>query len=186
MAFLYIYCMNIMLLGYGKMGKEVEQIARHRGHMIPAVVTKESDWSKTSIEQADVAIDFSHASVAPSWIRKCISGGIPVVSGTTGWLDELKILQSEVIRKEGALFYAPNFSIGVYIFKQLNQFLAEKMSQFEDYKASMVEIHHLQKKDAPSGTAIDLANDLIKTPRWIQRMVIKQQRSKTRTIFSTH
>ena len=152
--------MKIALLGYGKMGKEIEKIALQRGHEI--VLKKSSTSSFEGLERADVAIDFSIPMSAVTNITACLNAGIPIVSGTTGWLahyDEMTALCNE---KKGAFIYGSNFSLGVNIFFELNEHLAKIMTKFNQYGVSMEEIHHTQKLDAPSGTAISLANGIIK------------------------
>lgn len=155
--------MKIALLGYGTMGREIEQVALERGHDI---VFKSS--SKTSAEDliaglknAEVAIDFSTPESAKELISTAITVGIPVVSGTTGWLshwDEINALRAD---KKGALFYASNFSLGVNLFFALNKRMAELMNGHEEYDVHMTETHHTRKKDAPSGTAIILATQIM-------------------------
>lgn len=151
--------MNIALLGYGKMGQTIEQIAVKRGHTIVLKVDK--DDSNYDITKADVAIDFSIPSVAFNNISLCIENNIPVVSGTTGWLDNYDKAVALCHDKKGAFIYASNYSLGVNIFFELNKTLAKMMSNLKQYNVSMEEIHHTQKLDAPSGTAISLANDII-------------------------
>ncbi len=152
--------MNIALFGYGKMGKTVEKIAVNRHHKIVAIVDK--DFSKGDITDADVAIDFSIPDVAYDNITTAIKNNVAVVSGTTGWLSKYNEVVSYCKEQNGAFIYASNFSLGVNIFFELNKILAEMMRKFDDYKLSMEETHHSQKLDAPSGTAITLAEDIIK------------------------
>ena len=151
--------MKIALLGYGKMGKAIEQIALQRGHDI--VLRKSSDDSYDGLETADVAIDFSVPTSAVVNITTCLNAGIPIVSGTTGWLEDCEIMTKLCKEKNGAFIYGSNFSLGVNIFFKLNVQLAKIMARFPDYKVAMEEIHHTQKLDAPSGTAITLAKDII-------------------------
>jgi len=151
--------MNIALLGYGKMGKTIEQIAKKRGHQIVLKVDK--DDYDYDITKADVAIDFSIPNVAFSNISNCINNQIPVISGTTGWLEDYNKAVALCKEKQGAFIYASNFSLGVNIFFELNKNLARMMTNLKQYKVSLEEIHHTQKLDAPSGTAISLANDII-------------------------
>ncbi len=151
--------MKIALLGYGKMGQIIEQVALSRGHEI--VLRKTGSSSFDGLDAADVAIDFSIPAAAVSNISVCLSTNIPIVSGTTGWLSEYDDMVSLCNEKKGAFIYASNFSLGVNIFFELNAYLARIMSKFDDYKVSMEEIHHTQKLDAPSGTAIILANGVI-------------------------
>ena len=150
--------MKIALLGYGRMGKTIEQIALQRGHQI---VTKAMD-DNYDITDADVAIDFSIPSAAFKNISNCINKNVPVISGTTGWLEDYDKAVALCAEKKGAFIYASNFSLGVNIFFELNNYLAKMMNTLKDYKVSMEEIHHTQKLDAPSGTAITLADAIIK------------------------
>ena len=151
--------MNIALLGYGKMGKTIEQIAINRGHKIVLTVDKDDD--NYDITKADVAIDFSIPTVAFNNISNCLNNGVPVISGTTGWLEHYDKAVALCEEKKGAFIYASNYSLGVNIFFELNKTLAKMMSTLKQYNVSMEEIHHTQKLDAPSGTAISLANDII-------------------------
>ncbi len=151
--------MKIALLGYGKMGKVIEKIALERGHEI--VLKKTSANSYNGLENADVAIDFSIPNAAVANITACLNKNIPVVSGTTGWLDSYNEMVTLCTEKNGSFIYGSNFSLGVNIFFELNRYLAELMSKFNNYKVSMEEIHHTQKLDAPSGTAISLAKGII-------------------------
>lgn len=152
--------MKIALLGYGKMGKVIERIALERGHEI--VLKKSSASTFDGIENADVAIDFSIPDVAVENISICLEKGIPVVSGTTGWLDDYQKIVDLCKAKNGAFLYGSNFSLGVNLFFELNNYLAQMMSKFKEYNVSMEEIHHTQKLDKPSGTAISLAKDILK------------------------
>ena len=151
--------MNIALLGYGKMGKTIEQIAINRGHKI--VLTVDKDDENYDITKADVAIDFSIPTVAFNNISNCLNNGVPVISGTTGGLEHYDKAVALCEEKKGAFIYASNYSLGVNIFFELNKTLAKMMSTLKQYNVSMEEIHHTQKLDAPSGTAISLANDII-------------------------
>lgn len=151
--------MKIALLGYGKMGKVIERIALERGHEI--VLRKDHDMEYEGLEKADVAIDFSVPSAAVSNISACLETNIPIISGTTGWLEHYDEMVALCKAKNGAFIYGSNFSLGVNIFFELNNYLAKMMANLEQYKVSMEEIHHTQKLDAPSGTAISLANGVI-------------------------
>src|SRR4051812_16487007 len=151
--------MKIALLGYGRMGKVIERIALERGHEI--VLRKNAGDTFDGLENADVAIDFSIPDSAVGNISACLNRNIPVVSGTTGWLEHYHNMAQLCEEKEGAFIYGSNFSLGVNIFFELNAHLATMMSNLKQYKVSMEEIHHLQKLDAPSGTAISLAKDII-------------------------
>lgn len=151
--------MKIALLGYGKMGKVIERIALERGHEI--VLRKTSSDTFQGLKDADVAIDFSVPDAALNNITTCLNEGIPVISGTTGWLENYHQMVALCEAKKGAFIYGSNFSLGVNIFFELNDYLAKIMSKFNQYKVQMEEIHHTQKLDAPSGTAITLANRII-------------------------
>jgi 4-hydroxy-tetrahydrodipicolinate reductase len=151
--------MKIALLGYGKMGKVIERIALERGHEI--VLKKGSNDSFDGLEKADVAIDFSIPSSAVTNISTCFEMGIPVVSGTTGWLEDYNKMVALCEAKNGSFIYGSNFSLGVNVFFELNAHLAKMMANLKQYNVSMEEIHHTQKLDAPSGTAISLAEGII-------------------------
>ncbi|WHT40108.1 4-hydroxy-tetrahydrodipicolinate reductase [Myroides sp. mNGS23_01] len=151
--------MNIALLGYGKMGKIIERIAIERGHSI--VYIKQREQVTGSLEQADVAIDFSVPSIAVANIKEALAVQVPVVCGTTGWLERYSEIVDFCKDKDSAFLYGSNFSLGVNIFFELNDYLAKMMRNFEQYGVSMQEIHHTQKLDAPSGTAITLAEGIL-------------------------
>lgn len=151
--------MKIALLGYGKMGKVIEQIALERGHEI--VLRKGGNDSFDGLENADIAIDFSIPTAAIANITECINRGIPVVSGTTGWLEDYPKMEKLCKEKNAAFIYGSNFSLGVNLFFEVNDYLSKMMSKFNQYTVSMEEIHHTQKLDKPSGTAISLANGII-------------------------
>jgi 4-hydroxy-tetrahydrodipicolinate reductase len=151
--------MKIALLGYGRMGKAIESIAKSRGHEIVAIIDK--DNPKDSLNGAEVAINFSVPSAAVANITHAINEGVAVVCGTTGWLDSRADIESRCTSKKGAFLYASNFSLGVNIFFALNEKLAQMMGQHKEYNASLTEIHHTQKLDAPSGTAITLAEGVL-------------------------
>jgi 4-hydroxy-tetrahydrodipicolinate reductase len=150
--------MKIALLGYGRMGKEIERIAISRGHEI---VIKKDVGAIIDITLADVAIDFSVPDSAYNNISNCIQNNVPVISGTTGWLDKYEEVVTLCNNEKGAFIYASNFSLGVNIFFELNKQLAKMMRNLEDYNISLEEIHHTKKLDAPSGTAITLAEGII-------------------------
>ena len=152
--------MKIALLGYGQMGKAIEKIAIKRGHEI--VLTVDSKTSDYDISKADIAIDFSIPSSAESNIKNCFNNNIPVISGTTGWHNQIEEITALCYQKNGAFITATNFSLGVHLFFELNEQLAKMMSALNDYTISIEEIHHTKKLDAPSGTAITLAEGIIK------------------------
>lgn len=151
--------MKIALLGYGKMGKVIEKIALERGHEI--VLKKGSQNNFEGLLEADIAIDFSLPHVAVENITECLNNNIAVVSGTTGWLEHYNTIVQLCEEKNGSFIYGSNFSLGVNIFFELNAYLAKLMKNLGQYKVSMEEIHHTQKLDAPSGTAITLAKGII-------------------------
>jgi 4-hydroxy-tetrahydrodipicolinate reductase len=155
--------MKIALIGYGKMGKAIESIAVERGHeiVLKIDITNLADFTKERLQLADVAIEFTGQHSAYDNICACIDAGIPVVSGSTGWLTELKKVENKCAQKNGALLYASNFSIGVNLFFELNQHLAKLMNGYPLYDVSIEEIHHTEKKDAPSGTAITIAEQVL-------------------------
>ncbi|NNG10298.1 MAG: 4-hydroxy-tetrahydrodipicolinate reductase [Arenibacter sp.] len=151
--------MNIALFGYGKMGKMIEQIALKRNHTIVAKV--DVDTTEINYSEIDVAIDFSMPNAAYGNIKNCLEHNIPVISGTTGWLQDYQNAVDLCKEKNGAFIYASNFSLGVNLFFELNSYLAKMMASLKQYNVSMEEIHHTQKLDAPSGTAITLAEGVI-------------------------
>lgn len=155
--------MKIALLGYGKMGREVEKIAIENGHSIRLIIDNANDWEEKAVQlkECDVAIEFSMPAIAIENIRKCFETGIPIVVGTTGWYDQFQQISDLCISSNNTLFYASNFSIGVNIFFDINRRLASLLEAYPMYSPSMLEIHHIQKLDAPSGTAITLANGII-------------------------
>lgn len=150
--------MKIALLGYGRMGKEIEKIALQRGHEI---VIKTSGKENYDITKADIAIDFSIPTSAYNNISNCINNKIPVISGTTGWLDKYNNIVELCNQKKAGFIYASNFSLGVNVFFELNKQLAKMMNTLNEYNISIEEVHHTKKLDAPSGTAITLANGII-------------------------
>lgn len=154
--------MKILLLGYGKMGKAIEKIALERGHEIAGRVDSK-DLSQIATSNADVAIEFSQPEAAYDNIITCLQNNIPVVCGTTGWLDKKADIEKHTAASNGTFFYASNYSIGVNLFFKLNQQLAGMMKTFDQYNVTIDETHHTEKKDAPSGTAITLAESVIQT-----------------------
>jgi len=156
--------MKIALLGYGKMGKVIERIALERGHEI--VLKKDEFNTYDGLSTADVAIDFSVPSAAVDNISAAFNANVPVVSGTTGWLEHYDEMIALCNEKKGGFISSSNFSLGVNIFFGLNEYLAKIMKQFDSYKVSMEEIHHIHKLDAPSGTAISLAQGVIENSNY--------------------
>tara|TARA_R110002072_G_scaffold1587_1_gene13223 strand:+ start:17146 stop:17847 length:702 start_codon:yes stop_codon:yes gene_type:complete len=151
--------MKIALLGYGKMGKTIERLASGKGHTV--VFKSSSNSSEGDIELADVAIEFSTPETAVANLKKCFELNIPVVSGTTGWLEHYDEIIKLCEQRNGSFLYASNFSVGVNLFFNLNRYLAKLMQPWDEYKVSIEEIHHTEKKDAPSGTAITIAEGII-------------------------
>jgi 4-hydroxy-tetrahydrodipicolinate reductase len=155
--------MQIALLGYGKMGKEIEQIALHRGHTIVLKVDEHNALTYTDeeLKRADAAIEFSIPESAYGNIQRCFRTHVPIVVGTTGWLQKMEEVKTECKETGNAFFYASNYSIGVNIFFKLNEFLARMMDKYSDYNVTLEEIHHIHKKDSPSGTGLTLANGIL-------------------------
>lgn len=153
--------MKIALLGYGKMGQAIEEIAKDRGHKIVLRASEDIDTYEIDKSEIDVAIDFSVPKAAFKNITTCFKHGIPVVSGTTGWLEDYKKAKDICEKENSAFIYASNFSLGVNVFFELNKKLAGMMKGLKDYSVEIEEIHHVQKIDAPSGTAISLAEQII-------------------------
>jgi 4-hydroxy-tetrahydrodipicolinate reductase len=155
--------MKIALIGYGKMGKTIEEIALQRGHSVKLKIDIDSMeiFTNENLQQCDVAIEFTGPHSAKENIMKCLDAGIPVVSGSTGWLDNWEEVANFCKEKNGSFLYASNFSVGVNIFFEVNKKLAQLMKGRDEYAISMEEIHHTQKKDAPSGTAITLAEHIL-------------------------
>ena len=156
--------MQIALIGYGKMGKEIEKIAISRGHEIGLIIdiNNPQDLTIENLQKCDVAIEFTVPDSAVSNYNLCFEAGIPVVSGTTGWLDKKEEVENKCKELDGTFFYSSNFSLGVNLFFEINRKLAELMADWPEYQAEMTEVHHIHKLDAPSGTAISLAEDIIK------------------------
>jgi 4-hydroxy-tetrahydrodipicolinate reductase len=165
--------MKIALLGYGKMGQVIERIALERGHEI--VLKKDENNTFDGLSNADVAIDFSVPTAAVSNISNCFQANVPVISGTTGWLENYDEVAALCNEKNGAFISSSNFSLGVNIFFEVNEYLAKIMSKFDSYKVSMEEIHHTQKLDAPSGTAISLAKGVIENSSYTNWTIEKPE-----------
>jgi 4-hydroxy-tetrahydrodipicolinate reductase len=156
--------MKNALIGYGKMGRAIEAVALRKGHEIVLKIDLDNNYELTgeNLSKAEVAIEFTGPSSAPANLRKCLNAGIPVVCGSTGWLREYDEIKQAFEKKATAFLYASNFSIGVNIFFELNKRLASLMASHPEYALHIREIHHIQKKDAPSGTAITLAEQAMK------------------------
>lgn len=165
--------MKIALIGYGKMGHQIEEIAIERGHTIVSIIdiNNASDFDSPEFKSADVAIEFSTPDSAIDNYRKCFAAHVPVVAGTTGWLDHMEEVKAACAEGKQTFFYASNYSLGVNIFFALNKHLAKIMNQYDAYNVKMEEVHHIHKLDAPSGTAITLAEGVIENierkDRWI-------------------
>lgn len=170
--------MNIALIGYGKMGHAIERIAQERGHNIVLRITtaNKNDLSATNLKQVDVAIEFTNPSSAKGNVLQCIEAGVPVVCGSTGWSAEAEIAD-EVRKHNTAYLQASNFSIGVNIFFEVNKLLAKLMNEQPAYEVTIEETHHTQKKDAPSGTAITLAEQILDNIDRKQKWVLADKRA---------
>jgi 4-hydroxy-tetrahydrodipicolinate reductase len=155
--------MKIALIGYGKMGKIIERIAKERGHEIVSIIDIDNavDFDSEAFKSADVAIEFTMPQVASANIRRAFAAGVPVVCGTTGWVENLPELKKEIQEQGSTLFWSSNFSLGVNVFMEMNKYLAKLMNRFPEYDVEMTEVHHTQKLDAPSGTAITLAEGIL-------------------------
>lgn len=173
--------MKIALIGYGKMGKIIERIALERGHEIVSVidVNNSEDFNSAAFKSADVAIEFTAPHVALGNVKRAFAAGVPVVSGTTGWTDQFPELKKEIDEKGYTLFWSSNFSLGVNIFMAVNKYLAGIMNNFPDYNVEMTEVHHTQKLDAPSGTAITLAEQILekidRKTAWVKEVETKPE-----------
>jgi len=155
--------MKIALIGYGKMGKAIETLALQQGHSIVLKINSKNPEAlqKENLQEADVAIEFSGPASAFVNVRKCLEAGVPVVCGSTGWLQHLEEAQHICRQYQNAFIWASNFSVGVNLFFQLNKYLAKLMNAHKEYEVHLEEIHHTEKKDAPSGTAITLAEQVV-------------------------
>ena len=173
--------MKIALVGYGKMGKAIEQVARERGHEIVAAISSSnlSDFTKEKLSTADVAIEFTNPHCAYANIDRCLQWDVPVVSGSTGWTEGLGALQELTKKRNGGFIYSSNFSIGVNLFFELNKKLATLMASHPEYDVLIRETHHTQKKDAPSGTAITLAEQVLekldRKLQWVNQLSDKPE-----------
>lgn len=166
--------MKIALIGYGKMGKMIEQIAKSRGHEIVSIIdiNNQEDFLSDAFASADVAIEFTSPTAAYGNYLKAFDAGVKVVSGSTGWMKDHRTDVERLCKEGNTLFWASNFSLGVAIFSAVNRYLAKIMNNFPDYDVKMVETHHIHKLDAPSGTAITLAEDIIanldRKDKWVK------------------
>lgn len=168
--------MNIALIGYGKMGRAIGEIAEKRGHTISLVIDldNQSECTAENLAKADVAIEFTTPHTALENVKKCLLAGVPVVCGSTGWTDRLDEMKKLCAAQHGAFIYASNYSVGVNIFFELNKRLAALMASHPSYDVILEEVHHTQKKDAPSGTAITLAEQVLellpRKKRWVNEI----------------
>lgn len=166
--------MKIALIGYGKMGHEIEKIALGRGHEIVSIIDMDNlgDFESNAFRGADVAIEFTRPEVAIGNLSRCFNAQVPVVCGTTGWAGQMDKVKKEMEEKNGTLFWSSNFSLGVNIFFAVNRYLAKIMNNYPDYDVEIVEVHHTQKLDAPSGTAITLAEGILgqveRKSKWVK------------------
>ena len=165
--------MNIALIGYGKMGKAIEEIAVTRGHQIVLRIGQDNrnDMTMEALKKADVCIEFTTPHAAFENVADCLKAGIPTICGSTGWLEKLPDAHELCAAHQTAFLYASNFSIGVNLFFSINRIVADMMQDYPQYKVDMEEIHHTQKKDAPSGTAVTLAEDILRIHRNMERWV---------------
>ena len=178
--------MKIALLGYGKMGKTIEEIAIQKGHTISLIIDVHNlhDLTKENLQKADVAIEFTTPENSVNNLLQCFDAGVPVVCGTTGWLNNFDKVKEICLQENGSFIYASNYSIGVNIFFELNKKLAELMRK-HDYNVTVEEIHHTQKKDSPSGTAITIAEQLLKElPQKKQWVTYKSEKDEDLSIIS--
>ena len=173
--------MKIALIGYGKMGKTIEQIALNRGHQIVSIVdiNNPEEFQSDNFKSADVAFAFTTPATAFDNYMKSFAAGVPVVSGTTGWLDRIGEIKEKCAKEGKTFFYASNFSIGVNIFFALNKYLAKIMNNFPVYNISMTETHHIHKLDAPSGTAITLAEGILENVDRKERWTLETAQQPT-------
>ena len=174
--------MKIALVGYGKMGKIIDEIATQRNHEIVARLNEFPN--SENLNNADVVIEFSNPEVAFNNIKTCLENKIPVICGTTGWLDQKPEIEKIAAENNTSFLYGSNFSLGVNLFFALNEKLADLMKNFPDYNIQLEEIHHIHKKDAPSGTAISLAEGIIKNDNRFEGWKLDETRDKELGIFA--
>lgn len=175
--------MKIALIGYGKMGKMIEEMATQRGHEIVLKISMENkaDFTRENLLKAQVVIEFTAPDSAFKNVKQCIDFGVPVVSGSTGWNDKIDEAKAYCMEKKGSFLYASNFSIGVTIFFEINKLLARLMASQTSYDVTIKEVHHTQKKDAPSGTAVTLAEQIISNLPW-KKLWVNQASDKEEEI----
>lgn len=153
--------MKVALLGYGKMGQTLDRLLAERGHSVLARGTSTSPLTSEALKGVDVVIEFTAPEAVVANLHQCFDAGVPVVTGTTGWFDHLPSVRHRALEESQALFYASNFSLGVNLFQEIVRSTSQLMAKFEEYSPSMSEVHHIQKKDAPSGTALTLADEVL-------------------------
>jgi len=175
--------MNFALIGYGKMGHTIEALGVVQGHSFPLIIDEDNqdDLNPGRLKGIEAAIEFTVPAAAPDNIRRCIDLGLPVVSGTTGWNHKIPEIEAYCREQNGTLFHASNFSIGVNILFAMNKKLAEIMEQFPEYRVSLTEVHHIHKKDAPSGTAISLAQQILESNPRIKAWYLKEEHKSEET-----
>ena len=166
-----IHKLNIAIIGYGKMGKTIEKTALSRNHNVALIIDNAADWQRNGakLKSCDAALEFTTPESAAGNIQKCFEEGVPVISGTTGWYQQLPFIEKLCQQHNGCLFHASNFSIGVNIFFALNKKLAGLLANLEGYQPRIIETHHTEKLDAPSGTAITLAKEIIDARRSLDK-----------------
>jgi 4-hydroxy-tetrahydrodipicolinate reductase len=176
--------MNIALIGYGKMGHAIERIATGRGHQVVLRITSanRAEFTAENLSAADVAIEFTAPEAAPENVQLCLNAGVPVVCGTTGWNDKINAANALAQSKGVGFLQASNFSIGVNIFFEVNKLLAKLMSRQDSYAVSIEEVHHLQKKDKPSGTAITLAEQILAESNTLEHWALAEEKKVTNTL----
>lgn len=174
--------MNIALVGYGKMGKIIDEIAQNRGHNVVARLNETP--TKESLNGADVVIEFSQPEAALTNIKACLENKIPVVCGTTGWLQHKPVAEKSALENGTAFLYGSNFSLGVNLFFALNEKLADLMKNFDAYNVQLEEIHHVHKKDAPSGTAISIAEGIIRNHLKFSSWKLEETKDRELGIFA--
>jgi 4-hydroxy-tetrahydrodipicolinate reductase len=168
--------MKLALIGYGKMGKAIEEVALHRGHEIVIKIDQPNlhDFTKENLSKADVAIEFTGPNSAFDNVKKCLEFGVPAICGSTGWTEKMEAIKNLCTERNGAFIYSSNYSVGVNIFFEVNKKLAALMAPHKEYEVILEEIHHTQKKDAPSGTAITLAEQILeqvkRKKQWVNEL----------------
>jgi 4-hydroxy-tetrahydrodipicolinate reductase len=180
--------MKIALIGYGKMGKAIEQIALQKGHEIIMAISLDNvhEFTLDNVKEADVAIEFSTPSTAYYNVMKCIDAGVPVICGSTGWLEKLDEVKKYAVENKVGFIYASNFSVGVNIFFEINSALAEMMNKQKQYDVAVEEIHHTQKLDAPSGTAVTIAEQILEQidnkSKWVREVASNENELAIKSI----